>query len=630
MKKTALPTGDPVAEMEALRARIALLEQENASRQRIEQALRQSEELNRRITQAMPSGLVQITNDLAIVSANAQAQRILRLTYDELVGRYVSDFRTITIRENGAPFPLEEYPSVICIKTGKPQGPVTVGVRHPDDTIIWIDFTAAPLIDQTTAQVAGAVLTLADVTERHMARERLRQKDQQLLQAQQIAHIGSYDYDVASRSAIWSDEHFRLFGLEPSNDPVPLERFLSFVHFDDRAQVEKNLEGALAGRNAYDIEFRIIRADRLTRHIHERGELTFDALGKPVRIVGTVQDITQRREAEDARRTTEDRYRRLVEGVRLIAWEFDPRVKQFTFISHHAQDILGYSLESWRQKGFWYDRLHPDDRDRAANYSREHVSRGEDHEFEYRMVRANGEVIWIKDLTSVEMRDGKPTILHGVFIDITERKRSEEAKRQSIELQRMMLSELDHRVRNNLASLAALIDISMRDKTDVQEFASSIRGRVQAMSSVHSLLSRGHWIAVHFRQLIETLTPQDLQGSLAVDGPDIQITPRQVTALGMVLQELMANSLKYGALRTRSGKVEVRWSIDETAAHHSIPFKLIWRESHGPPILSDPTPGQGTGLIEGFVRTELRGTVELCYPREGAAHRFLLQLDPPI
>jgi PAS domain S-box-containing protein len=300
-----------------------------------------------------------------------------------------------------------------------------------------------------------------------------------------------------------------------------------------------------------------------------------------------------------------------VEGVRLIAWEFDPKRKQFLYISHHAEEILGYPLEAWREPGFWYAHLHPEDRERTVAFSREHVSRGLDHDFEYRMLRPNGDVVWLKDLTSVDMVDGKPVMLHGVFIDITERKRSEDSKRQSLELQRMMLSELDHRVRNNLASLSALIDISMRDKSSVQEFAASIQGRVQAMSAVHSLLSRGHWIAVQFRNLVETLTPHDLQGSLTLDGPDIRITPRQVTAMGMVLQELMANSMKYGALSNQHGRVELSWTIDPTPAAHGQSFDMRWRESGGPPIEQTPRPGQGTGLIEGFVRTELRGRVEL-------------------
>src|SRR5436190_12784168 len=80
-------------------------------------------------------------------------------------------------------------------------------------------------------------------------------------------------------------------------------------------------------------------------------------------------------DTQEALRASEEQYRRLIEGVRMIAWEYAPATKQFTFISQHAQDILGYPLESWREPQFWYKHLHPDDRERAAKFSREHVAR---------------------------------------------------------------------------------------------------------------------------------------------------------------------------------------------------------------------------------------------------------------
>lgn len=615
--------------------------------------------------------------------------------------------------------------------------------------------------------------------------------------------------------------------------------------------------------------------------------------GDRARLVELEQERRSRREAEEAFLLGQRRYRRLIEAVRLIAWEFDPRTRQFTYVSENAQEILGYPLDRWYAPAFWYDHLHPEDRERAASFSRERVARGIDHQFEYRMLRADGTPVWIRDITSVERRAEGAVALHGVFIDITERKRtdqalreseqryrafiaqstegiwrfelehpidstrpvddqidnfyrwarliecndamaqmygyeradqiigaslgdmlvrsdprnieflrefvrrgyrltdaesheidrenrprcflnnlvgiveggellrvwgtqrditerkraeealarqaqiiaqihdavietdlqgvvkmwnrgaeriygytaqeaigrhisflyfredvhllqervigplkargehevelrirrksgdaiyvhlslsmlrdesgapyalvgystdiserkrSEDARRESIELQRLMLSELDHRVRNNLASLAALIDISLRDKTDVREFAESIRGRVQAMSAVHSLLSRAHWQAVGLRSLIETVTPCDLQRAMRFEGPEVLITPRQVTALGMVLQELIANSLKHGALRSAGGRIDLRWIAGEPDAN-GRPLELTWRESGGPAIEAQPTPGQGTELIRGFVRTELRGQAHMSYLREGASHRFELLLD---
>lgn len=123
----------------------------------------------------------------------------------------------------------------------------------------------------------------------------------------------------------------------------------------------------------------------------------------------------------------ERRYRRLVEGVRLIGWEYNRAEKRFTFVSHHAEDILGYSIEQWTQPEFWFNHLHPDDRDQAIAFSHRRVAAGEDHEFEYRMIAADGAAVWFRDITTVAHDAPDGHRLHGVLIDITARKRLEHA-----------------------------------------------------------------------------------------------------------------------------------------------------------------------------------------------------------
>jgi two-component system CheB/CheR fusion protein len=225
---------------------------------------------------------------------------------------------------------------------------------------------------------------------------------------------------------------------------------------------------------------------------------------------------------------------------------------------------------------------------------------------------------------------GTPTFIC-MDVDITQRKEAEQALERSDQLQRLLLSELDHRVRNNLASLTTLIDISARDSRSVTDLAASIRSRVQAMSVVHALLSREHWHSVDLRQLIITLAPGGAQQALHITGPAVAVVPRQATALGMVLQELLVNSQKYGALaraESDGGYVDVGWSTDDSpdVAGESI-LRMHWRERGGAPITEPVKEGVGTGLVRGLVRTELRGEATLRFPRDGAAHEFLLTLD---
>ena len=146
------------------------------------------------------------------------------------------------------------------------------------------------------------------------------------------------------------------------------------------------------------------------------------------------------------------------------------------------------------------------------------------------------------------------------------------------------------------------------------------------MSVVHTLLSQEHWEPVNLAALIRLLVPPGVTGRLECSGhADVLIPPDQATACGMVLQELMANSLKYGAW-SLDGIVHVSWADPERDEEGRLIINLHWRENGGPTIDQPIEPGTGTGLIEGFVSSELMGEVEFNYPPEGARHnlRFLI------
>jgi PAS domain S-box-containing protein len=142
-------------------------------------ALRRSEELNRRILDAVPGGVVHVAMDGAILRANAEALRILGLRLDELTQRYVADFATETIREDGAPFPASEYPVSRALATGVQQGPDTIGVRRPDGATSWAVFRAVPVCDPDSGQTTGAVVTFLDITARKQSEEALRTSQEQ-------------------------------------------------------------------------------------------------------------------------------------------------------------------------------------------------------------------------------------------------------------------------------------------------------------------------------------------------------------------------------------------------------------------------------------------------------------------
>ena len=127
---------------------------------------------------------------------------------------------------------------------------------------------------------------------------------------------------------------------------------------------------------------------------------------------------------------SEDRYRRLVESTAAVPWELDPTDWRFTYVGPQAIDLLGYPLDTWYEAGFWEEHVHADDREWAASYCREFVERGEHHEFEYRMIAADGRIVWILDSVSVVTNAAGTTTLQGFMFDVTERIAAEEKVRK--------------------------------------------------------------------------------------------------------------------------------------------------------------------------------------------------------
>lgn len=183
-----------------------------------------------------------------------------------------------------------------ALQTGAPYE-VDLELIRPDGTTRWVVARGEAKRD-ATGRIVGLRGTVQDITERKLAEEKLRRSEQNLAQAQRIALLGNWDWDIVRNTLRWSDEIYRIFGLEPQTFGASYDAFIATIHPEDRAAVTEAVNASLEGRKPYGIDHRIVMRDGSIRYVHEQGEVYRDASGKPVRMIGTVQDITERKLGE--------------------------------------------------------------------------------------------------------------------------------------------------------------------------------------------------------------------------------------------------------------------------------------------------------------------------------------------
>jgi two-component sensor histidine kinase len=200
--------------------------------------------------------------------------------------------------------------------------------------------------------------------------------------------------------------------------------------------------------------------------------------------------------------------------------------------------------------------------------------------------------------------------------DITERKRAEER-------QRMLVSELDHRVKNVLASVTAVAHRTREDSGSLDAFLQVFDGRIQSMANAHRLLSQGRWEGVSLADLVhKELAPCVGEGSASVEGPEVLLSPEATQSVAIVLHELVTNASKYGALATKHGRISVRWHWQWDSEARRL--ALEWVETGGSPVIPPRHTGYGTDTIRNLIPYELGGLVDLTFDAAGVRCRIEL------
>lgn len=289
-------------------------------------------------------------------------------------------------------------------------------------------------------QVVGWVASIRDVTDRNRMQEALRESEAMLARAQHVANLGSWQWDITTDNLVWSDQIYRILGLSAEHFRPSYEAFLSVVNPEDRGRVSKAVESALAGK-PYEVEFRATRPDGVQRNVLAQGEVDFDRSGKPVRMIGTTLDITERKQAEEGLRQANERLAYHAQNTPLGVIEFDAELRVRGW-SDGAQRIFGWEAAEVMGRRMWeIPWVCEEDRGKIERVSQALVSGGTLRSVSpNRNLRKDGQVVWCEWYnSSLTDSSGKMQSIQSLVLDVTKRKEAEAVlARDKEELQRLV------------------------------------------------------------------------------------------------------------------------------------------------------------------------------------------------
>ncbi len=301
-------------------------------RRRAERALMESETRLRMVTENAPDIIVELDSRGHILFMN----RVL-------TGFKLSD----VIGQDFCNWVPQKYHALMrrtleqVFLTGKPQDFETQGSGDHGE-MRWYMSLISPV--KADGRVSRAVLVARDITDQKQSEERLRAREKQLAESQRIAHIGSWEHNLTTGQVFWSDELFRLLGLDPRKDPADFRMFFNMIHPEDQPALTKAIEETVQRGKPFGIEYRFVYRDGTVRIIYARAELIHDEAGTQNILSGTAQDITERKKAEQELAVSEDRYRNLFEDSPISLWEEDITDLQAHIATLRASGITDFGM----------------------------------------------------------------------------------------------------------------------------------------------------------------------------------------------------------------------------------------------------------------------------------------------
>ncbi|MGB3755269.1 MAG: PAS domain S-box protein, partial [Rivularia sp. (in: cyanobacteria)] len=361
--------------------------------------------------------VIAIDNEHKIIYLNKRAEQQYSINAAEFVGRNLAE-----VYEYRWSNPDEkQIAKESLLKNGWWQGE-NIHIKKNGE-VIYVELSVSYL-NNNSGEKIGLLAVVRDITQRKQAEEKLRQTEALLQEAQRIAKIGSWSWDLTTDEAWWSKQFYRFANRDEGNSTPNIETITQLIHPEDRERVDGLTQNAIEKGIPYETEFRFIRSDGSIGYAFSCGKIERDTKGNIVRFYGISKDISKYKQAESALRESEARFRTMADTAPVLIWMAGCD-KLCNYFNAVWLEFTGRSLEEEIGNG-WVEGVHPGDRDRCVEIYINAFDARQGFSMEYRLQNRNGEYRWILNKGTPRFNsDGNFEGYIGSCIDITERKQAE-------------------------------------------------------------------------------------------------------------------------------------------------------------------------------------------------------------
>ena len=452
------------------------------ARKQTEAALLASKERLKTVTNTAQVGLVIVDQQHRYRYSNPAYNRILGLRDDNIVGKRVEEVLPLL------------YQDQIRSRLDR----ALAGVRLEFELVLpsqtkgegkrYFTVTYEPSLDSGEPVV---VVVIFEITERKNAEQAIQQSNEAIREAHRLAKLGNWEWNSITGKTTWSPELFEIFGRAPELGPVDIKRAQHYYTPESWSKLSAAMSSSLPG-GAYEFDLEVIRDDGKQRWITSRGQSLHDEKGMAIGLHGTVQDITERKQAELLLRESEERFRELAENITEVFWATDSTKHKLLYISPAYEKIWGRSCASIYENPLtWMDAIHPEDRQRVMQAAMTKQTIRE-YDETYRIVRPDGAVRWIHDQAfPIFGQNGELLKVVGVAEDISSRRNLEEQFRQAQKMEAIgqLAGGVAHDFNNILAAILMQTEMALTDNSLNEESREAFK-EIRAASERAANLTR--------------------------------------------------------------------------------------------------------------------------------------------